>query len=253
MSDRTGSARPAPEAATRPAVAPPEPPPQRGALTQIGWILWKDLLVEWRGRARTTALATYAVTLLLLFSFSIGPNTQLLRELAPAYLWLAILSASTLLLAQSFQLEVESGAIDGLLLAPTRPGSIFFGKAIANTALLTLLGLICLLIGLGLFDLQPRGSFAVIIGGIALGCAGLSAPGTLYAALTARLPSQQLMLPVLLFPLVVPTLLASVKVTGLQLQGDPMGQTGSWTMLLVCFNLVYWSLGGVLFGRVVQE
>ncbi len=228
------------------------PPPTPGALAQITWILRKDLLVEWRGRTRTMALSTYALTLLLLFSFAVGPNTPLLQQLAAAYLWLAILSASTLLLAQSFQLETESGALEGLLLAPTRPAAIFYGKALANLVLLTALGAGCLLISVGLFSLEPEGSIWVVLGTIALGGAGICAPGTLYAALTARVAAQQLMLPVLLFPLVVPTLLAAVKVTSLQLQGDPMGQTGGWLALLVCFNLVYWSLGGVLFEKVVQ-
>jgi len=221
-------------------------------VSQILWILRKDLLIEWRGRTRSIALGTYAATLLLLFSFAVGPNTPLLQKLAGAYLWLAILSASTLLLAQSFQTETESGALEGLLLTPTSPAAIFYGKAVANLIVLSTLGAGCLLFSAGLFSLQIKGSIGVVLGTIVLGSAGICAPGTLYAALTARLASQQLMLPVLLFPLVVPTLLAAVKVTALQIQGDPMAQTGGWLTLLLCLNLVYWSLGGVLFEKVVS-
>jgi heme exporter protein B len=88
---------------------------------------------------------------------------------------------------------------------------------------------------------------------IALGAAGLSAPGTLYAAMTAQLRAKQTLLPLLLFPLIVPVLLASVKATSLVLLGDPMGQARSWITLLVAFDAIYWSLCGLLFGRVVED
>src|SRR6185295_17219664 len=88
---------------------------------------------------------------------------------------------------------------------------------------------------------------------IVLGTAGLSAPGTLYAAMTAQLRAKQTLLPLLLFPLIVPALLASVKATSLLLLGNPMGQARSWILLLVAFDAIYWSLCGLLFGRVVEE
>ena len=87
---------------------------------------------------------------------------------------------------------------------------------------------------------------------IALGSAGLAAPGTLYSAMIAQLSGRQLLLPLMLFPLVVPVIVAAVKTTSLVMLGDPMDQSGSWLALLACFNLVYWSLCGVLFGRVVE-
>ena len=88
---------------------------------------------------------------------------------------------------------------------------------------------------------------------ILLGAGGLSAPGTLYAAMTAQARARQALLPLLLFPLVVPALLSAVKSTGLVLHGDPMGQLGAWVALLATFDLVYWTLCGVLFARVVED
>jgi heme exporter protein B len=92
----------------------------------------------------------------------------------------------------------------------------------------------------------------VLLGTLVLGSMGLAAPGTLYAALTARISGQQLLLPLLLFPLIVPALLAAVKATTLVMTGDPMEQSGSWLVLLACFDALYWSICGVLFGRVVE-
>jgi heme exporter protein B len=92
-----------------------------------------------------------------------------------------------------------------------------------------------------------------LLGVIALGAAGLSAPGTLYAAMTHQARARQTLLPLLLFPLVVPVLIASVKATSLLLMGDPMGQLRPWTLLLVSFDAIHWSLCGLLFGRVVED
>ena len=92
-----------------------------------------------------------------------------------------------------------------------------------------------------------------LIGVIALGAAGLSAPGTLYAAMTYQARSRQTLLPLLLFPLVVPVLIAAVKATSLLILGDPMGQVRPWTLLLVAFDAIHWSLCGLLFGRVVED
>jgi len=92
-----------------------------------------------------------------------------------------------------------------------------------------------------------------LLGVIVLGSAGLSAPGTLYSAMTSQARARQTLLPLLLFPLVVPVLLAAVKATSLLILGDPMGQIRSWTVLLMAFNLIYWSLCGLLFGRVVED
>jgi heme exporter protein B len=86
-----------------------------------------------------------------------------------------------------------------------------------------------------------------------LGAAGLSAPGTLYAAMTAQVRAKQTLLPLLLFPLIVPVLLASVKATSLVILGDPMEQGKPWIVLLLAFDLIYWSLCGLLYGRVVED
>ena len=223
-----------------------------GALRQIAIVLEKDLLIEWRARARAFALASFAVTVLLLFSFAVGPNTEVLRTHAGAYLWLAVLLSSTLLLGQSFQIEVEAGALEGLVLAPVEPAALFYGKALSNTVQLVGLAAVITIPMLALFDAgfaESVGWYPVVV---VLGTAGVSAPGTLYAGLTARLDNRQLLLPLLLFPLLVPCLLASVKATTLLLTGDAMTQLPSWLKLLAAFNALYWAVCGALFPRVID-
>jgi heme exporter protein B len=217
------------------------------------WVaLRKDFLLQWRSRAQIVAVAAFGATSLLLFSFAIGPDASALRLYASGFLWLALLLSSTLALAESFQAETEQRALEGLLLLPAPPPALYYGKALAGTGQLAVLGVSLLPVMVILYDAAiPR--VPALLGIILLGSAGLAAPGTLYAAMTSQARARQTLLPLLLFPLVVPVLLASVKATSLLLLGDPMGQLRSWALLLACFDVVHWSLGGLFFGRVVEE
>jgi heme exporter protein B len=219
---------------------------------QLWAALRKDLLLQWRTRTQVVAIFVFGATALLLFSFAIGPSAAALRQHAAGFLWLALLLSSTLTLAESFQSEMEQHALEGLLLLPASARALYYGKALANWAQLSLLGVALVPVSVVLYDAAtPRLPWLLAV--IVLGCAGLSAPGTLYAAMTAQARARQTLLPLLLFPLVVPVLLSAVKATSLLILGDPMGQLGSWLLLLLCFDLIHWSLCGLLFGRVVED
>ncbi len=222
-------------------------------LRQCHSVLRKDLLQQWRAGSRFVAVGVFGLTTCLLFSFAGGPDTTMLRQNAAGYLWLALLLASTLSLGESFRVEMQNGALEGLLLLPTDPRAIYYGKAIANLLVLCGLGALLIPVMVALYDASIPMGVPRLLGVIALGSAGLVAPGTLYAALSARARGADVLLPLLLFPLVVPALLSSVKATALILTGDPMGQLSSWLGLLTAFDVLYWSLCGLLFGRVVED
>lgn len=214
--------------------------------------LRKELLLQWRSRGQMMAVFVFGAAALLLFSFAIGPNTEALRTFSAGFLWLGLLLSSTLTLSESFHAEMENRALEGLLLLPASPRALYYGKTIANWIQLALLGVALVPVMVILYDagtMQLVRLFAIIL----LGTAGLAAPGTLYAAMTAQVRSKQTLLPLLLFPLIVPALLASVKATSLVILGDPMQQSRSWIALLSAFDLIYWSLCGLLYGRVVEE
>ena len=221
-------------------------------MTQLLAALRKEWLLQSRAFAPLMAVLVFGATALLLFSFAVGPNYELLRGNAPGFLWLALLLSSTLTLAESFQAEMEDRALEGQLLLPASPTAVYYAKALANWAQLAVLGIAMVPLMVALYDATMPRPFA-LLGVIALGAAGLSAPGTLYAAMTHQARSRQTLLPLLLFPLVVPVLIAAVKATSLLMLGDPMGQVWSWTLLLVAFDAVHWSLCGLLFGRVVED
>ena len=224
------------------------------ALRQALAILRKDLLLEWRRRARLVAVLVFAVNVLLLFSFALGADTGTLARAAGGLLMLALLFSSTLALGESFRAEHEHAALEGLLLLPTHPIAIYYGKAVANAAFLMVLGPLLIPAALVLFGGSVSGAqLAQLLGIWALVAAGLAGPGTLYAAMTGGLRSQDVLLPLLLFPLEVPVLLAGVRGMSLVQGGDPMSQLGGWIGLLAAFDVIYWSLCGVLFPYVVEE
>ncbi|MDE0882045.1 MAG: heme exporter protein CcmB [Myxococcota bacterium] len=214
-------------------------------------LLHKEMLLTWRGRARVIGALTFAAATLLMFSFSAGADGRLLQRLAPGFLWLAILLASTLTLQASFDAETEDGALDGLILHSS-PAAIFYAKALTNWLFLAALGLVLLPLIAALFDAslgRLDRLFAVLIAGTA----GLAAPGTLYAALAGRSRAAGLLLPLLYFPLVVPALIAAVKASELGFFGDPMDQWSGWIKLLLAFCLIFWSLCGALSSAILED
>lgn len=224
-----------------------------GLLASTLIVVKKDLLLEWRTRTRLNALLFFSIATLLMFSFALGPDSKLLEKNAPGYLWLGLLFASVLSLSESFRVEAENGALDGVRLAPANTRAIFLGKALSNALLLWLLSLVVTPIAIGLYGVSvkeglPRLSLVLLLGSLAI-----AAPGTLYAAISANARARDVLLPLLLFPVLIPGLLASVRATGLAMEGDPMGQGNSWLGLLVAFITLYWSLGFALFPRVVED
>ncbi|NTX14846.1 heme exporter protein CcmB [Myxococcus sp. CA056] len=216
-------------------------------------LLRKDLLIEWRTRARLNAIVFFALATLLMFSFALGPDTRLLEKNAGGYFWLAILFASVLAMGESFRVESENACLDGIRLAPADARAIYLSKALGNALLLIALGVVLLPVMVALYGVKVVTGFVDLGTVLLLGSLALSAPGTVYAAISSNARARDVLLPLLLFPLVIPALLSLAKATSLVLQGDPMNQLGSWLGLLLGFNLIYWGVGFVLFPRIIED
>ena len=227
------------------------------AVRQIALLVAKDLRIEWRGRARLLSVLLFGVITLLIFSIAAGPtgpDSELLSELAGGFLVVALLLSSTLGLSESFRIEREDMALEGLLLLPAEPAAIYYSKMISNSLFLGLLAPILMPIAVVLYDVPMTPARLAAMAGLwLLAAIGLSAPGTLYAAMTSSVRGQDVLLPLLLFPLVVPVLMATVRSFDLVLNGDPMEQLRSWVLLLVGFDVIYGSVCGVLFPLISEE
>jgi heme exporter protein B len=214
----------------------------------------KDLLLGWRGRTRILAVALFGMVTLVLFSFAVAADGEVGVSAAAGFLIVALLLSSILALEESFRIEAEDRALEGLLLLPVDPVAIYYGKAIANTVLLVLLGPILVPLTAIFFslDLASANLLGLVVLWL-LAAAGIAAPGTLYASMTSRVTGRDVILPLLLFPLTLPILMTAVRSFDLILRGDAMGQLKGWILLLGAFDLVYWILCGVLFSRTLEE
>jgi heme exporter protein B len=222
-------------------------------LRQIGAIVMKDLLIEWRSLARSTAVFVFALSLVLLVAFASGGTGTDLRKQAGGALWIGLLLASTRSLDRSFAVEMEQGALEGLVLWPVDPLAVYYGKAIANMLVLVLVGFALTPLVIALFDAPIKGSPVLFAAYIILGSAAIAAPGTIFALITERARGASVMLPVLLLPLVTPAVLAASRGCEVLVEGDPMNQAPAWLGVLATFNVVHWSLSGWLFAKVLEE
>lgn len=204
-------------------------------------VAWKDLTTERRSKAGLTAVAMLGVLVLMLFGFAFGANTSALREAAIGALWLAILFAGVLAFNRSYQLELEGGggALETLLLYPGSRRAIYAGKLMANLVLVFLVEAVVVTVALVLFQvtLPPEWPLQLLV--TLLGTVGFVALGTFYAAMASRSRSREVMLPILLFPMMIPVLLGAVQASTALLAGDPMREAGTWVRLLIVFDTVF--------------
>lgn len=221
-------------------------------LRAVPAVVGKELLLEWREPSRLSGLLVFGFALLLMVAFAM-PGVHLLPEVAGGALWLGLLLASTRSLDQSLRIELETGALEGLILWPVDALAVFYGKAIANTVVLLIVALTFTPLVIVLYHPELRGDLVQLAAVLVLGAAALAAPGTLVATLTAQARGSSVLLPMLLLPLVVPVVLAASRATTMIFEGDPMGQATYWIQLLGVFNLAHWALDGPLFTRIVDE
>lgn len=225
----------------------------RAELGRVAAVAWKDLTAERRTRANANAVLFFSVLVLVLFGFALGPDANALRAAAPGVLWLTVLFSGVLAFNRSYQVELENGAFDALLLYPGDRRAIFLGKLAANLVFVLVIEAIvvplaAVLYGLPLLQALP-GLAAVVL----LATTGLVTVGTFYGAMASRVRAREVLLPLLLFPIVIPLLVAAVEATAAVLAADPMGEAGAWIRLLIVFDLVFFIACVLAFEHVIEE
>ncbi|MEK7364033.1 MAG: heme exporter protein CcmB [candidate division NC10 bacterium] len=217
------------------------------------WIvLWKDLLTERRSKESLNALFFFAVLLLFLFEFALGPDRERLTAALPGLLWLGFILAGLLGLGRTFLVERENDCWEGLLLTPGDKGAIYLGKLAVNFLLMAAVAIV--LLGLfGIFyNVDLWGSLAPLAVVIVLGTVGLASVGTLFGAMTSQVRARELLFPLLLLPVQVPVLLGTVKATEAVLQGLALSEVAHWLKLLAAADLVYLVVGLLTFEFVLE-
>lgn len=219
---------------------------------RVGIVLWKDLLVERRSKESLNALLFFGLLLLFLFQFSLGPDRARLESALPGLLWLGFVLAGLLGLGRSFLAERENDCSEGLLLTPGDKSAIYLGKLAANICVMGVVEIVILLLFGLFFDVDLARALPGLAVILPLGTVGLAAVGTLFAALTAQVRARELLFPVLLLPIQVPVLLATVSATQVALAGQPLGDAGAWLQLLAGADIVYLVIGLLTFEFVLE-
>ena len=215
-------------------------------------IAMKDLRTERRSKAGFNSVAAMGVTILVLFGFALGPDAQSLRDAAAGALWLAVLFAGVLSFNRSYQVELESDALEPLLLYPGARWTIFSGKLLANLMFIGLMLVIVVPIGLVLFQVPVPAAWTKLLLVLLLGVIGMVSLGTFYAAIASRSRAREVLLPLLLFPMLVPVLLAAMEASKALLVGDLMHEAGLWIRLLVAFDVIFVVATHLAFEHVIE-
>ena len=218
--------------------------------TKMWSIVRKDLALEKRSREMLSSMFIFGLIVILIFSFSFDLRVEQVSQVAPGVLWVAITFAGMLGLARSFVLERDQGCLDGLLLCPVDRSILFLGKMIGNLLFISMTEVIILPLCFALFNLPFQ---MLLLPVILLGTIGFSAVGTLVSAMTVHARAREVMLPILLFPIVMPALIAAVKLTGGVLDGQAWSEMQNWLRLLVGFDVVFFVLSYLAFEFIVEE
>lgn len=212
----------------------------------------KDLTTEIRAKAGFNGVASLAVTILILLGLALGPDASALRNAAVGAVWLATLFSGVLAFNRSFQVELESGALEPLLLYPGPRWTIFAGKLVANFIFVGMMVAIVTVAGIVLFGITVPATWPKLVGVIILGVAGLVVLGTFYASMSSRSRAREVLLPLLLFPMLVPVLLAATTASKALLGSDLMHESGAWIRLLIAYDLVFLIATFMAFEHVIE-
>lgn len=215
-------------------------------------IVRKDVTTELRAKAGFNSVASLGVTILILLGLALGPDAEALRNAAVGAVWLAMLFSGVLAFNRSFQVELESGALEPLLLYPGPRWTIFAGKLLGNMMFLSMMVAIVVAAGIVLFGVQIPADWPKLLGVFALGIIGMVVLGTFYASMASRSRAREVLLPLLLFPMLVPVLLAATTASKAILGADLMHEAGAWIKLLAAYDLVFLIATFIAFEHVIE-
>ncbi len=247
------------ETLTKKAKAAPKPEEQapggsRGTakfLHSIGAIVWKDLSAELRSRELFSAMMVFSLLVIVIFNFALELDISTRRSVTSGVLWVTFAFAGTLGLNRSLSMEKEQGCLDGLLLAPVDRSAIYFGKALSNLAFMLIVEAIVLPVYSFLYNVNLFN--AALVGVILLGSIGYTAVGTLLATMSVQTRTRDMLLPIILFPVVLPVLIGAVKASGGILAGDDFSSILPWLNLVLVYDVVFVAVAFMVFEFVVQE
>ncbi|HEY6407157.1 MAG TPA: heme exporter protein CcmB [Ktedonobacteraceae bacterium] len=218
-------------------------------LEQVTAVLWKDIRYELRSKQMWMGMGLFALLVLVVFNFAFDLRVDNKVAVAPGALWVAFVFASMLGLGRTIAAEREKGSMDRLLLCPVDRKAIYLAKLFGNMLFIGVVEIVALPIYAVLFNVPLI--FGPLLPIVLLGTLGIAAVGTLFSAMAAATQARELLLPILVFPLIVPVVIAAVRATGTLLA--PVANEPPWLGLIVAFDVIFLSVSMLTFEYVVEE
>ncbi len=216
-------------------------------------IAWKDILSEFRSRETISSMLIFCLIVVIIFNFMFEPGSNLVKEMVPGILWVAITFAGILGLNRSFIYEVDQGCLLGLLLCPVDHYLLYLGKMIGNFFFMVIMEIIIIPLMIVFFNLDILAILLPLVLILLLGTLGFAAVGTLLSAISVNTRAREILLPILLFPIAIPILLAAVKATGSLINEGTFTSAKSWIKILAGFDVIFLVISSLLFEYVVED
>src|SRR5438874_6437606 len=221
----------------------------RNFFEQVGAILWKDIRCELRSKQTWLGMGLFALLVLVIFNFTFDLRVDNKAAVAPGALWVAFIFASLLGLGRTIAAEREQGSMDRLLLCPVDRKAIYLAKLLGNMLFIGVVEIVALPIFAALFNLSLfAGSLLPIV---LLGTLGIASVGTLFSAIASATQARELLLPLLIFPLIVPVVIGAVRATGALMV--PAANEPPWLGLITAFDVIFLSISMLTFEFVIEE
>jgi heme exporter protein B len=225
-----------------------------GFLETVWFVVRKDLLIEVRSREILYTTAFFAVACVLVFAFGFVREGEAIEGAAAGILWIAIAFAGTLALGRAFERERQNETLRALLIAPVQRPAIYIGKLTGILLVLTVVEVLVVPLVALMFQAPLLGHPVLMVGLLTAGTVGFAAVGTLFAAMLVRARSRDVLLPILLYPITIPVIIAGVRGTAALIQPEvDLQMARAWLSMLGFFDVVFITLALWTFEPVMAD
>lgn len=225
----------------------------RQYLNQIKTIVWKDIVTELKTGELFSGMFIFAILVIIIFIFTVDLSVVKANEVGPGVLWVAFFFAGTLGLNRSFMLEKENGCLEGLILTLADRTAIYFGKLISNLIFFLIMEVFILPLFMIFFNVDLLSHLGPLLVVIFMGAFGFCVIGTLLSSLSSNLKTREIMLPILLYPLIIPVAIGVVRMTSQILAGETLGNMMNWIGLLLAFDIIFLGVSIMTIDHILEE
>jgi heme exporter protein B len=216
-------------------------------------IVWKDVISELRTKEVLFSMCFFAFLVLIIFNFAFFTGMSDAEGILSGMLWVAFIFSGLLGLNQTFGSEKDRGSLQGLLLCPVNRAAIYVGKVIGNFLFMSFMEILILGLFAILFRVNLWKALIPIALVIVLGTLGFVFVGTIFSAMSVNARAREILLTVILFPIVIPVIIASVKATENIFEGGTLAEIYGWLRILIAFDVIFFVLSYWMFDAVVEE